>query len=240
MPSKIYNSLGLVPWYWEPFNLFKDASDLARNDFFLITERSKYAKGEYIFMSNDFAKRIYYLNSGIIKIFDLTKNGSQTIFWYCTIGDIFGAGGIAGSPSQAVYAQAIESSEVLSMTRVDFELVLKKHPQICINMLTFIGARLRLACDSIVDISESNTAKRLARVLLRLGSNYGFVTSSGIEIRIRISHQELGNMIGSSRQTVNNLLHKFLLDGWINMSGRDLILTSPGDLWAMVDGQIIG
>ena len=47
-------------------------------------------------------------------------------------------------------------------------------------------------------------------------------------------------MIGSSRQTVNNLLHKFLLEGWINMSGRDLILSSPGDLWAMVDGQIIG
>jgi CRP-like cAMP-binding protein len=240
MPLKNFNPSDSVPWYWEPFNLFEGASDLARDNFFLITERRKYVKGEYIFMANDIAKRIYYLNSGVIKIFNLSKHGSQTIFWYCTIGDIFGAGGIAGSPSQSVYAQATENSEVLSMSRANFELALKECPQIAINMISFIGARLRLACDSMVDISESNSAARLARVLLRLATNYGFVTNAGIEIRIRISHQELASMMGSSRQTVNTLLHKFLQDGWIAMNGRDLILTSIGDLREMVDGQIIG
>jgi CRP-like cAMP-binding protein len=46
--------------------------------------------------------------------------------------------------------------------------------------------------------------------------------------------------MGSSRQTVNSLLHKFSQDGWISMSGRDLILTSPGDLREMVDEKVIG
>ena len=175
-----------------------------------------------------------------MKIFDLSKNGSQTIFWYCTPGDIFGAGGISGSPSQSVYAQVTQTSEVFSISRSNFEMVLKEYPQIAINMIRLIGARLRLACDSMVDMSESNAAVRLARVLLRLGTNYGYVTKAGIEIRIRISHQEIASMMGSSRQTVNSLLHKFSQDGWISMSGRDLILTSPGDLREMVDEKVIG
>ncbi|MCF8197108.1 MAG: Crp/Fnr family transcriptional regulator [Polynucleobacter sp.] len=240
MPSKFHSELDMVPWYWEPFNLFEGVSDFARDNFFRLTEKRKYAKGEYVFMANDLAKKIYYLNSGVVKIFDLSKNGSQTIFWYCTPGDIFGAGGISGSPSQSVYAQVTQTSEVFSISRSNFEMVLKEYPQIAINMIRLIGARLRLACDSMVDMSESNAAVRLARVLLRLGTNYGYVTKAGIEIRIRISHQEIASMMGSSRQTVNSLLHKFSQDGWISMSGRDLILTSPGDLREMVDEKVIG
>jgi hypothetical protein len=61
MPSKFHSELDMVPWYWEPFNLFEGVSDFARDNFFRLTEKRKYAKGEYVFMANDLAKKIYLI-----------------------------------------------------------------------------------------------------------------------------------------------------------------------------------
>lgn len=224
-----------TPWYWEPFDLFKNAGADASAAFFAFTAKQKYAKGDYIFIANDVGRRIFFLEEGIVKIFNLSPNGTQTIFWFCVPGDVFGAGGISGSPFQSVYAQTVESSTVHFISRADFEKVMKQHPQIAINIIRLLGARLRLACDSMVDISVQKAESRLARVLLRLAHNYGSRAGGLVEIRVRVSHQELADMIGSSRQTVNALLHQFSNSGWIHLKGRTFSIVSPGDLQEIID-----
>jgi CRP/FNR family cyclic AMP-dependent transcriptional regulator len=225
----------VTPWYWEPFDLFRDADAQARVAFFNVTVKKKCAKGDYLFMANDAGRRIFFLEEGIVKIYNLSPNGTQTIFWFCVPGDVFGAGGISGSDFQSVYAQAVEPSTVHFVSRADFEIVMKAHPQIAINMVRLMGARLRLACDSMVDISEHKAESRLARVLLRLAHNYGRRAGSQVEIRVQVSHQELADMIGSSRQTVNTLLHEFSNNGWISLKGRTFSIISQGDLQEITD-----
>lgn len=224
-----------TPWYWEPFDLFKDAGADARTAFFKVAVKQKYAKGDHIVMANDAGRRIFFLEEGIVKIFNLSFNGTQTIFWFCVPGDVFGAGGISGSPHQSVYAQAVESSTAHFVSRADFEKVMKEHPQIAINMIRLLGARLRLACDSMVDISVQKAESRLARVLLRLAHNYGMRAGGKVEIRVQVAHQELADMIGSSRQTVNTLLHEFANNGWICLKGRTFSIISQGDLQEITD-----
>ena len=224
-----------TPWYWEPFDLFKNTDAGASAAFFAFTVKQKFAKGDYIFIANDVGRRIFFLEEGIVKIFNLSPNGTQTIFWFCVSGDVFGAGGISGSPFQSVYAQAVEASTVHFISRADFETVMKQHPQIAINMIRLLGARLRLACDAMVDISVQKAESRLARVLLRLAHNYGRRAGGLVEIRVRVSHQELADMIGCSRQTVNALLHEFCDNGWINLKGRTFSIVSQGDLQEVID-----
>lgn len=219
-----------IPWYWEPFDFFQDASLEARDAFFRASIKLKYAKGDYIVMANDTGRRIFFLEDGIVKIFNLSSNGTQTIFWFCVQGDVFGAGAISGSDYQSVYAQAVEPSTVHFITRTDFEDIMKRYPQIAINMIRMLGARLRLACDSMVDISERKAESRLARVLLRLAHNYGMRAGDRVAIRVQVSHQELADMIGSSRQTVNTLLHEFSKNGWIDLKGRTFSILSKADL----------
>jgi CRP/FNR family cyclic AMP-dependent transcriptional regulator len=168
--------------------------------------------------------------------FSLTRAPSRSsTFWFCLPGDVFGAGGISGTHLQSVYAQAVEESTIRFVSRPDFEQVMKDHPQMAINMVRLMSARLRLACDALVDMSVHKAEARLARVLLRLAHNYGTRTSGAIEIRVRVSHQELADMIGSSRQTVNAYLHEFSNSGWINLKGRAISIVSQADLQDIID-----
>ena len=227
-----------TPWYWEPFDLFENCGAEARTAFFDLTAEQRYVKGDYILMANDPGRRIFFLESGIVKIFNLSSNGTQTIFWYCMKGDVFGAGAISGSPLQSVFAQAVEACRVHFIARNDFEAVMKRYPQIAINMVRLMSARLRLACDALVDFSHHTAESRLARVLLRLAHHYGTtVALNHLELGIRISNQELADMIGSTRQTVNTLLHDFSGHGWINLNGRNVVIVSQGDLQERADTE---
>lgn len=224
-----------TPWYWERFNLFAGADDDARLAFFQCSEKKKYGKGNYIFMAGDEGKQIFLLESGIVKIFNLSPAGTQTVFWFCVPGDVFGAGGISGSRFQSVYAQTLEPTVVYFISRANFERVLKQHPQLAINMIRLMGGRLRLACESMVDIAEHKAEVRLARLLLRLALSYGKLSRDGIELTVHISQQELANMIGTSRQTVNEILQEFQQHGWIDFEGRTIFIVSPGDLQELVN-----
>ncbi|GAC1421285.1 MAG: Crp/Fnr family transcriptional regulator [Burkholderiaceae bacterium] len=227
-----------TPWYWEPFDLFEHTAGDANAAFTALTVKQNFAKGDYIFMASDPGRRIFLLESGIVKIFNLSPNGAQTIFWYCMKGDVFGAGAISGSLMQSVYAQAVETCAVHFISRSDFETVMKQYPQIAINMVRLMSARLRLACDAVVDFSNHTAESRLARVLLRLAHHHGIaVDGRRIMLGLRISHQELADMIGSTRQTVNTLLHEFSSQGWINLNGRDVIIVSVGDLQERADAE---
>lgn len=224
-----------TPWYWQPFDLFFDADEVASAAFFKYAVKRKCVKGDYIIMANDTGQRIFFLEIGAVKIFNLSSNGTQTIFWFCVPGDVFGAGGISGSDYQSVYAQALEPCTIHSIARTDFENVMKAYPQIAINMIRLLGARLRLACDSMVDMSERKAEARLARALLRLAHNYGMRAGGQVAIRVQVTHQDLADMIGSSRQTVNTLLHEFSKNGWIDLKGRTFSIISQGDLQEISD-----
>jgi CRP/FNR family transcriptional regulator, cyclic AMP receptor protein len=226
-----------TPWYWDPFDLFKDAGPEASRAFFAAASKHDYARRDYIFMANDAGQRIFFLETGVVKIFDLSSSGGETIFWYCFPHDVFGAGGISGSLLQSVHAQAVEPSTVYVLSRSDFEDILKQFPQLAINVVRLMGARLRLACDSMVALAEQRTELRLARVLLRLAHNYGMRVEGHVALRMRVSNQELAGMIGSSRQTVNSLLHEFEANGWIRLEGRTLSIVSIGDLQEMLNSD---
>ncbi|MBX9811804.1 MAG: Crp/Fnr family transcriptional regulator [Burkholderiales bacterium] len=212
------------PWYWNKINLFDHVAPEGRQAFLQRSERREYRRGEHIFRAHDPANRVFFLESGLAKIYYLSQRGALTIFWFCVPGDLFGAGGITGSLEQSVYGQAVDRSAVYAISRTAFEEVLHAHPQIALNVIKLMGARLRLACDAMTDRVTQKTDARLARVLLRLARNWGDITPAGVRFRVRISDQELANMIGASRQTVNRVLGEFNSAGWVGRDGRTLIL----------------
>ncbi len=215
------------PWYWNKFNLFDNVSPEARQAFLQRCERRDYRRGEHLFRARDIANRAYFLESGLVKIYHLSSRGALTIFWFCTPGDLFGAGGIVGSDEQSVYAQSVDQSVVFSIARPAFEEVLQMHPAIALNVIKLLGARLRLACDAMCDHATEKVETRLARLLLRLARNWGEPTSAGVRFRVQISHQEMANMIGASRQTTNRVLREYIRNKWLGQDGRTLILRDP-------------
>ena len=215
------------PWYWNRVDLFDEVDGGAREMFFRNTTRHTFRKGQHVFRSDDDANQVFYLFEGMVRIYHLSTGGDPTIFWYCVRGELFGAGGITGSMNQAVNGQAISPSTVYALSRRAFEQMLKLHPQLSINALKLMGARLRLACDSTTDMRLHKTENRVARALLRLAHNCGVPIKDGIRLDAPITHQEVANMVGACRQTVTEVLHDFESHDYIAQRGRQIVILDP-------------
>lgn len=98
-----------------------------------------------------------------------------------------------------------------------------------------MAARLRLACDAVTDKMTQRTPARLARILLRLAMHWGEPTGEEIRFRVRTTNQELANMMGACRQTVNRTLSEFAACGLIRFEGRTLIVGKANALSDLVD-----
>ncbi|TCS38012.1 CRP-like cAMP-binding protein [Paucimonas lemoignei] len=219
-------TLSDIPWYWRQDDLFEGVQE-ARGPFLVSAERLEFRRGQMIFSADSAASHVYYLERGTVKVFQISPRGDVTIFWFCSAGDLFGAGGISGAAQQSVFAQATERSVVYALPRSVFESYLRSYPQLGINVIRLLSGRLRLACDAATDNATRRADARLARTLLRLGQQWGQISGEQVRFGAPITHQELANMTGTSRQTVNRLLGEFNRAGWLEFDGRKLVLLRP-------------
>jgi CRP/FNR family cyclic AMP-dependent transcriptional regulator len=227
-----------APWHWKNVNLFGDVDDAARCEFFRQAERHDYKKGQHIFLSQDPANRVFYLDDGMVKIYNLSEGGDVSIHWFCVPGDLISVGAVCGGDTQMAFAQSVEPAKVFSIQRAAFERLLKAHSSLAVNVIRAMAARLQLLCESVTDISAEMSDRRLARLLLRLAENCGRRTSSGIELRAHITHQEFANMIGACRQTVTVTLQSFRDLGLIEITGRALTILAVEELRRFVDSPV--
>ncbi|QAU32854.1 Crp/Fnr family transcriptional regulator [Janthinobacterium sp. 17J80-10] len=229
-------TLSNIPWYWNRIQLFDGVAE-AQRTFIGSAERLEFRRGQVIFGASDPANYVYFLEQGSVKIYHLSPDGEVTIFWFCVPGELFGAGGLAGAERQSVHALATTRTVVYALKRGDFDDILRAHPQLAINVLRLVGARLRLACDAVTDNATRRTDARLARILLRLAQQWGSQSGTAVHFGAPITNQELANMVGASRQTVNRILKDFQHAGWLDFDRRKIILLQPATLYDLVNAD---
>jgi CRP-like cAMP-binding protein len=222
------------PWYWGPSSFFDGTPAELKPAVLAQARRLEVKRGKLVFAADDGAEYVYYLERGLVKIYHLASSGEVTIFWFCTAGELFGPGGMTGAAEQAVYAQAASHSVIYAIVRQDYERLLHTHPQLGINTIKLLGGRMRLACDAVVDKNTQRAEARLARILLRLARHWGEVDGSEIRFGMAITQQEMANMAGTCRQTINTTLRSFEADGLIRFDGRTLVIGKPDELAALI------
>lgn len=215
------------PWYWQRLTLYERCSEAARQAVAAIAERQVLHARQMVFRADDPPDRVFLVEQGLIKVFSLTPQGEQITLWFCGEQEPFGAGGIAGVGAQSVFAQAVGHCEIAVMKRSDFEQVIGQHPELALNTLRLVSGRLRLATDALVESIACTTDQRLARMLLRLACQCAQPTEQGLAFQLRLTHQELAQMVGSSRQTVNRLLGQYAAQGILSVSQRRLLIHQP-------------
>ena len=228
----------VTPWYWEKVDLFDEVDASARELFFRNATRKAVRKGQHVFRSDDDANQVFYLQNGLVRIYHRSPEGNATIFWFCAPGDLFGAGGITGSLTQSVNGEAVAPCVVHSVSRKSFEQMMRLNPNLAANVIRLMGARLRLACDSLVDLRTARSDQRIARALLRLAINCGERIDDGVRLNAPVTHQDIADMVGSCRQTVNEILHQFEKRGWVAFGGRRIVLCAPELLKAFADNPL--
>jgi CRP-like cAMP-binding protein len=184
----------------------------------------RYRKGAFIFQAGRQGDSVYIVETGRVKVAQHAENGRELILWFCLPGEAFG---LAASPRigpRLVDAEACTDSSIRCIPSEHFQAFLRSHPRASLELVNLLLCRVYVLCDGILNLSAENADRRLSRLLLQLRHRYGRIEGDEICLDIALTQQEMADMIGTSRQTVSELLNEMKARGEIRTGGRRMYL----------------
>ena len=169
----------------------------------------------------------HFVLEGRVKIYELTPEGKEIILWFCSPGELFGFAETSlahVSGGQRVNAQACGYTRLLIVKSQEFRQFILNQPSIILPLIQLLGYRLYDIIGVLSDITSADVASRVVRLLLKLGERYGKTVERGLHLDIPLTHQEMADMIGTSRQTVTTVLGELKRQGMISIEQRSVII----------------
>jgi len=191
--------------------------------------RKHFLKDETICSLGRTNDEIYILIAGRVKIFELTTEGREVILWFCTAGELFGiADALTANEigTRRINARSCGYTELLSVNYLDFLQFVKENPKVSLPLLQLLSFRLREISEVLSDVSSVDVTSRVIKLLRRLGDRYGRRVENGIFLELPVTHQEMADMIGASRQTVTTVLGDLRRRGLIQTEHRTMFIRS--------------
>ncbi|QUV85042.1 MULTISPECIES: Crp/Fnr family transcriptional regulator [Chloracidobacterium] len=180
------------------------------NEIRVVSGEREYHRNETIYHLDDPADHIFYILSGSVKITRVSDDGKEKIISIHRAGEIFGELCFCEvDDRRSDQAVAMEPTRVLAIRVHDFLAMLRENPKALLDMLSLFCKRLSEAQQQIETLAFDNTTRRLARVLLKSSSD------SGLE-RLRLTHEELAQMVGTSREIITTIMNQFREEGLID------------------------
>lgn len=177
---------------------------------------------------------IFVLLHGSVKLFVSLKGGKSLILRVVQSGEVLGLSATMSSKPAEYTAETLSPTQFLYVPRKDFLALLDQHPEICISVVEVLSHQLREAVNMIHYSSGSQPAvEKLADLLDLWVSECGEMTERGLELKLPLTQEEIGQMIGVSRETVSRLLAEFEEQGILELEGshvRVLNFERLGDL----------
>jgi len=163
-------------------------------------------RGEILFREGEPANVLYLVESGRIKLTQLTAEGRQVIMRYLAPGDAFAAVALFDRSTYPVAAEATERTRVRGWSREILPGLVRSHPRFEANLLQIVSAHTQEALSRVRELSTETVAQRLARTVLRLGQQIGRGEPGGAVLVERLSQQDLAEVAGMSVYTVSRTL----------------------------------
>lgn len=191
----------------------------------LCTEK-RFPQGATIFSEGAPSDSVYILRSGLVKLISLSEKGRETILYILKPDEVFGEL-LLCEDRRPFTAIAVEDALVTMISREHFLKLLSSVPSLALNFIRVLSKRLAQVEKGLAESSHTWSYHRLAKVLLHLSEQYGEEVSSGTLIKLRLTHEDLANLIGTTRETVTTQLNRFTRMGLLNRQARRLIVTRP-------------
>ncbi len=190
-------------------------------------DMQRFAKGEFVFRAGAPGKHVYFLRQGRIKVYQPSHSGKEVILWFCFAGEMFGLAEVAQGGGRVVHAQVCEDSEVLRLSQSQFSEFLRNHPDSAHLIMQVLSCRMRTLSEVIVNLVNDDVETRIMKLILRLGARHGISNGQDIHLNISLTHQEIADMVGTTRQTVTGVLSKLKRRGFISLENRRIYIESP-------------
>jgi len=190
------------------------------------TQRT-YTKDELVFSVGCHSEDIYIIVDGRVKIFELSEEGKEVILWFCFPGELFGVAEALGHQHcsvREVNALACCPTQVMTIKHYDFVRFLRAYPNAALTVIELLSYRLRELGDVLLNLASNDVTSRVIKLLTRLGTRYGKPFGQGLYLDIPLTHQEMADMIGTSRQTVTTVLGSLKRKGKLRVEQRTIYI----------------
>ncbi|WP_152629575.1 Crp/Fnr family transcriptional regulator [Haliangium ochraceum] len=188
---------------------------------------------DVIYLPGDPGGSLFFVNGGRVKISKVTRDGKALTLSYCGPSEIFGEGCLVGGGPREEMAEAMENAMVTEVERDQFEQLLREYAHLGFQMTKLLAKRRLDLENKLETLVFRDVTSKLAELLLNLADEYGVEDSRGTLVALKITHQELANLIGSTRETVSLTLSQFKKQRYICTEGRKVIISDTESLRAL-------
>lgn len=185
-----------------------------------------------LFRKGDPGTHMVVVVRGRIKVCTHSEDGKELVLNLINPGEVVGEIALLDGSDRTADAVTLTDSDLLILERRDFIPFLQRHPDSCMRLFAVLCERLRKTSELLEEALFLEGSSRLAKRLVHLAEVFGKPVSGGVKIDISLSQQQLGNMVGMSRESMNKQLKQWRREGLIRIEDGHYVLT---DLDAMRD-----
>jgi CRP-like cAMP-binding protein len=204
--------------------LFAGLDDEAASALLGSMSRTRLERGDVLFREGDQGDRLYVIGEGKIKLGRTSKDGRENLLAIQGPGELFGELSLFDPGPRTATASAIAETQLLGLGHEDLNDYLAGRPAVATAMLAALARRLRRTNDILADLVFTDVPGRVAKALLDLSTRFGRRSEDGVLVAHDLTQEELAQLVGASRETVNKALADFASRGWLRLEARAVLL----------------
>jgi CRP/FNR family transcriptional regulator, cyclic AMP receptor protein len=202
-------------------------------------ERTKYAsaypQGAVLFVEGQAPRGVYLICSGRVKLSTTSRDGKTLILRIAQPGEVLGLHATVSGKPYELTGETLQPCQLDFVRRDDFLRFLQNHVDACLNAAQHLSQNCQSAYEMIRSLGLSHSvSEKMARLLLEWSSD-GENTKDGIRIKVSLTHEEMAQLIGTSRETVTRVLSEFRQKGLAQLRGSTLLIRNKLGLEKMVE-----
>ena len=232
--GKLRPPAGVDPTVLRRIPLFAEFDDEALAELARLFAVQRFRRQETIFREGEPGEKFYVILSGSVSVVRETGDRRETILSLLSTNDFFGEMSVFDTSTRSATIRTMAPTDVGVIGRDDFLALIDRSPRIGRHLVIALAERLRAANALIAATSSQDIRSRLAALLLNLMEQFGEPAPNGTSIGLRLTNQELANMIGTTRETVNRSLNRFWDDRIIEMRTANIVILDEAKLRALL------
>jgi CRP/FNR family transcriptional regulator, cyclic AMP receptor protein len=219
--------------------LFNDATDEELTHLSNCMSEQDVRKDAVVVSRDEAGNAMYVILKGRMKVVIQGDNGREVILTILKSGEFFGEMSLLDDLPRSASVVAAEDSKLLVLHRAQFAEHMATSPSMALNVMSELSKRLRRADEIISNLALLDVYSRVAHIMIDLAKRDGQEVEEGILIREKPTQQDIASMIGTSRETVSRVLSEFQRRGFVEMRGREILLSRKfmGDVATSASGE---
>jgi CRP/FNR family transcriptional regulator len=205
--------------------LFACLSETDRQELAKLAVEVPIKKGQFIFKEGDPADWFHIVTQGNVKCVKSNPEGREVTLKVLMPGDLFccEVSAFSGDPHPGC-AQSMGEGTVIKIHRTAMMEVIQRNPEAAVNIINYLSHRLRESQDNAKAFALDRAEQRVAALLVNLAERSGIQETQGIRISVRLTHQDLADMAGLTKETTSRILSRFKKDQLIAGHGKQLFI----------------